>query len=217
MKRLFYKECTLSAMPLTFWFLAFTAMTLIPGYPILVGAFFITLGIFYSFQSAREANDILYSALLPIRKQDVVTGKFLFCIAVEGMAWLLFCGFTLLRMTAFASAEVYVTNAMMPANLIFLADILLMYALFHLLFLREFFRTAYKIGKPFLCYCIGAMLWIGIGETLSHIPALTFLCAVRGKDLLWQAVILAGSLLIYLLVTYFTYRASVRDFEQIDL
>ena len=50
-------------------------MTLLPGYPILCGVFFITLGIFQSFQSAREANDIVFSALLPIAKRDVVKGN----------------------------------------------------------------------------------------------------------------------------------------------
>ena len=35
MKKLFYKEMKLSANPLTYWFIAFSAMTMIPSYPIL--------------------------------------------------------------------------------------------------------------------------------------------------------------------------------------
>lgn len=65
----------LSALLLTYLFIGFGVMTLVPGYPILCGAFFITLGIFQSFQSAREANDIVFSALLPIAKRDVVKGS----------------------------------------------------------------------------------------------------------------------------------------------
>ena len=78
MNAMLKKEMRLSASILSYLFIAFAFMTLLPGYPVLCGVFFITLGIFQSFQSAREANDIVFSALLPIAKRDVVKGKFLF-------------------------------------------------------------------------------------------------------------------------------------------
>lgn len=89
MNKLLKKELRLTAAPITYFFLAFALMTLIPGYPILVGGFFITLGIFYSFQMARESNDILYTALLPCKKQDVVRAKYTFCVLIELLGWLL--------------------------------------------------------------------------------------------------------------------------------
>ena len=45
------KEMRLSALTLTYLFIGFGAMTMLPGYPILCGVFFITLGIYQSFQS----------------------------------------------------------------------------------------------------------------------------------------------------------------------
>ena len=62
MKNILKKEMTLSASILSYLFIAFGIMFFIPGYPILCGAFFVTLGIFQSFQNAREANDIVFSA-----------------------------------------------------------------------------------------------------------------------------------------------------------
>ena len=50
---------------------------MIPGYPILCGAFFVCLGIFYTYQQARECDDITYTVLLPVRKRDVVTAKYM--------------------------------------------------------------------------------------------------------------------------------------------
>ena len=88
MNLLLKKEMRLCALLLTYLFIAFALMTLIPGYPILCGSFFITLGIFQSFLSAREANDIVYSALLPIAKKDVVKAKYQFTMFIE------LCGFT---------------------------------------------------------------------------------------------------------------------------
>ena len=49
MNVLLKKEMRLSALLLTYLFIGFGVMTLVPGYPILCGAFFITLGIFQSF------------------------------------------------------------------------------------------------------------------------------------------------------------------------
>jgi len=99
MNKLLKKELRLTAAPITYFFLAFALMTLIPGYPILVGGFFITLGIFYTFQMARESNDILYTALLPCKKQDVVRAKYAFCVLIELLGWLLCAVLTAVRLT----------------------------------------------------------------------------------------------------------------------
>ena len=112
MNKLLKKELRLTAAPITYFFLAFALMTLIPGYPILVGGFFITLGIFYTFQMARESNDILYTALLPCKKQDVVRAKYTFCVLIELLGWLLCAVLTAVRLTALREAAVYTKNAM---------------------------------------------------------------------------------------------------------
>ena len=75
MRNIMIKELRLSASLLSYLFIIFGLMFFIPGYPILCGVFFVTLGIFQSFQNARETNDILFSALLPFAKRDVVRGK----------------------------------------------------------------------------------------------------------------------------------------------
>ena len=69
MKNLLIKELRLPTSILSWLFLAFAAMTLIPGYPILLGSFFVCLGIFQSFQTIRENNDVLYTVLLPVERR----------------------------------------------------------------------------------------------------------------------------------------------------
>ena len=65
MKNILKKELTLSASILSYLFIIFGLMFFIPGYPILCGVFFVTLGIFQSFQNAREANDVVEEAEAP--------------------------------------------------------------------------------------------------------------------------------------------------------
>ena len=68
MIKLLRKEIQLAASPLSYFFIGFGLMAFVPGYPILVGSFFVCLGLFQSFQTAREANDLTYTALLPVAK-----------------------------------------------------------------------------------------------------------------------------------------------------
>jgi len=152
MKKLIYKELSLATLPLTFIFLLFSLMTFIPGYPILCGTFFICLGIFQSWQKAREDNDILYSVLLPIKKSDVVKGKYAAAVFIQLISFALCTAFTFIRMFFMADAAMYKTNFMMNANLVYLSFVLLIFAAFNIIFIGGFFKTAYATGKPFVIF-----------------------------------------------------------------
>lgn len=217
MRELMKKEMTLTAAPLTYLFLAFGVMTMIPGYPILVGAFFVALGIFYTFQYAREYNDITYTALLPVRKSDVVKTKFAFTILIELIGFAINAVFTAVRMLWLADVGPYASNPLMNANLAYLGYVLIIFALFNMIFLAGFFKTAYYIGKPFVIFCIAAFLAVGIGETLHHIPGLAFLNATKGEDVGLQCVVLLIGILVYVMGTFASLCISVRRFDRIDL
>ena len=211
------KELRLSASILSYLFIAFGAMFFIPGYPILCGVFFVTLGIFQSFQSAREANDILFSALLPIAKRDVVKGKFLFVCFVELCSFFLMVVSTALRMTALSEAAAYRNNALMNANPFALGVALLIFGLFNLIFVGGFFRTAHKFAGPFVAYIIAAFLAVGVGEALHHVPGLGVLNAFGFAHFPLQLALFAAGAAAYGLLTLISFRNACKNFEKIDL
>ena len=217
MSALLKKEMRLSASILSYLFILFAFMTLLPGYPILCGAFFITLGLFQSFQSAREANDIVYTALLPVAKHDVVKGKFLFCVFIELTGFVLMAALTLVRMTLLSNAMVYRQNALMNANPFFLAVVLLLFGLFNWIFVGGFFKTAYKFARPFVTYIIVCFLVIGVAEALHHVSGLEALNAFGFEQLALQLSALLGGMLAYGLITFFSYKTACVRFEIIDL
>ena len=217
MKKLLYKELHLAASPLSYWFMAAALLTLIPGYPILLGAFFTTLGIFYSYQTMRENNDITYSLLLPVSKADVVKSKFAFTVTIEMGSFFLMTLLTLLRMTLLKNAPPYVDNPLMGANLVFLGYVLLIFGLYNAVFVRGFFRTAYYFGKPFIFYGIVSMLVIAAAEVLHHIPGLEALNAFGFAQIGTQLAVLFAGAVCFLLLTCLAVRNSVRSFERIDL
>ena len=131
MIKLLRKEIQLAASPLSYFFIGFGLMAFVPGYPILVGSFFVCLGLFQSFQTAREANDLTYTALLPVAKRDVVRAKYAFCCFIEICYFTLTGAVTLIRMTLLSNAAVYRNNVLMNANLVYLAFVLLILGLFN--------------------------------------------------------------------------------------
>ena len=216
MRNILFKECKLSASILSFLFILFGLMFLLPGYPILCSEFFVTLGIFQSFQAARESNDIVYSALLPIAKKDVVKGKYLFVCMIEAASLVLMLAAILIRMTGLGDA-VYRQNALMNANLFALGAAMVLFGLFNWIFVAGFFKTAYKFARPFVTYIIVVFVMIGVFEALHHIPGLESLNAFGAEHLGLQLAMLCAGFVLFALMTGIAYHTACKRFETIDL
>ena len=217
MRNILIKEIKLSSSVLSYIFILFGFMFLLPGYPVLCSAFFVTLGIFQSFQSAREANDIVFSALLPIAKTDVVKGKYLFVCMIEGCALALMLVSVLLRMTVFRDAAAYRMNALMNANLFALGAALFIFGLFNMIFVGGFFKTSWKFARPFVIYIIVTFVCIFAFETLHHIPGLEKLNAFGTEQLPLQLGLLAAGLASFVIMTVVSLRKACDNFEKTDL
>lgn len=216
-RKLLGKEISLAASPLSWLFILFALMAMIPGYPILVGAFFACFGIFQSFQSGRENNDILYTVLLPVSKTDAVKAKYRFAIMIQMIFFAISALLTLVRMIWMTKAAPYVTNPMMNANQFYLACILLVFAIFNTVFLCGFFKTAYKFGKPFVLFIIITFIFILAVEVVHHLPGLEFLneTATLGNVTMW--CIFAAALAIYAVATAISCQVAKKRFERVDM
>lgn len=217
MGKILLKEMKLSASILSYVFIVFGLMFLLPGYPVLCGAFFTTLGIYQSFQNTRETNDILFSALLPISKEDVVRGKYLFVCLIELCSALLMTLIAVLRMTVFADSPVYRENALMNANGFALRTAFVLFGLFNAIFVGGFFRTVYRIGKPFIIYIVVNFVVIAVAEALHHFPGLSALNAFGTDAFGLQMGLLILGMSIYVVLTYISFRKSCSRLERIDL
>lgn len=217
MRALLYKEMRLAASPLSYFFIAFALMTLIPGYPILCGVFFITLGLFQSYQNGREANDIIYTALLPVAKQDIVKGKYGFALLIELSGFGVMALLTLLRMTVFSGSSIYRGNALMNANPFFFGMALVIFGFFNLIFIGGYFKTGYQFARYFVPYIIVAYVIIGIAEALHYFPGMSPLNAFGFEHILLQLGLLGAGALIFAGMTYLSYRKACANFELLDL
>ena len=225
MANLLKKELKLAISPLTYIFLVFTFMTFIPGYPILMGTFFVCMGIFQSFHQSRVTNDILYTALLPVEKGDAVRSKYIMVCFFEVLAFILILIFSLIRMTSLNNGMPYSDNFLMNANFLFLGFSLLIFLAFNVIFVNGFLKTIYKINKPYLLFVLVAIIIIGVGEMLHFLPGLDMLNENPGKGAdgfltegtSTQIIIFAICLVLYVAGTIISYRLARKRFEKLDL
>lgn len=217
MRNVLRKEVRLGTLTIVYFFVLFGLMFLLPGYPVLCGAFFLTLGLYQNFRYARECNDLVFSVLLPIAKQDVVKGKFAFSCIIEMCCFALMLVSVLVRMTVFSDSPVYRGNALMNANLFALGMALVLFGVFNLVFISSFFKTGYKIGRPFITYIVICFIIIGVSEVLHHFPGMEALNSFEFDHFGLQITTLIAGAICYLGLTIVSYRESCRKFERLDL
>ena len=216
MKNLLYKELRLAIHPTMCIFLAMPLLMLAPNYPPYYVVFMYTcLAIYFTFLIGREQNDIFYTAALPIKKTDVVKGRFATVILFE-------LAFVLISVPfAVISAKVNPNGgnaAGIEPNLAFYGLVLIMLGGFNIIFIPEFYRTARKLFRPTLFSAIFIFAYIAAAETAAQYypsPVSEFLD--RAGIFPEHLPILAAGIIIYTVLTFLAYKISAKRFERVDL
>lgn len=214
MKALRQKEWRLSMTPVPFFFLALSALLLIPSYPYYVTFFYTSLGVFLFFQASRENRDVYYMMLLPVGKREIVRARVRTVVTLECLQAVVCVPFAFLR------AGYGLNNPVgIEANIAFFGLSFVLMGVFNLVFLTMHYKNGYDLGKPFLVSSIAEFLLIGLFETLDHVvPYMKTVCeSFAPADLARQLPVLAGGLAVYAGLTLLACRVSERRFERVDL
>ena len=215
MKNLLYKELRLAIHPTMCIFLAMPLLMLAPNYPYYVVFMYTCLAIYFTFLIGREQNDIFYTAALPIKKTDVVKGRFATVILFELLSVLISVPFAVI------SAKVNPNGgnaAGIEPNLAFYGIALIMLGGFKIIFIPEFYRTARKLFCPTLFSAIFILAYIAAAETATQYypsPVSEFLD--RAGIFPEHLPILAAGIIIYAVLTFLAYKISAKRFERVDL
>ena len=210
MRALFYKQIALVCHPATPMFMLFGIMLLIPSYPYTVAFFYVMLGIFFTMLNAREQKDIFFTALLPVRKRDVVRVNLLFAMLLE------------LISVVIAGCVIPLAHRINPAgnpvgfdaSLALLGFAFILFALFNGVFFPVFYKTAYRVGTSFLLAVIPAALVMVAGEVQTHIPAFAWLDGAYDPR---HLAVLAAGLLLWAAGGWLAGRAACASYEKVDL
>ncbi|MGI6528565.1 MAG: ABC-2 transporter permease [Clostridia bacterium] len=213
MFNMLYKEIRLSAHPNLFIFTLLGMLVIVPAYPYGMVFIFGCLGPYITMMYGRETNDIYYTALLPVKKTDIVKTKCLLFVLAQMTQILISLPFAILRVYILPDGN----PAGIEANLAYYGFGFIIYAVFNMIFLTTFFKTAYKAGKAFLLAIIPATFCMILMEVLVHFPKFKWLDSTKAYDLLKQSPILVIGIVFYTIVMLLTYRVSANRFKKVDL
>lgn len=121
--------------------------------------------------NGRETNDIYYTALLPVKKRDTVKAKCLLMILAQMTQLLISLPFAVLRVHILPNGN----PAGIEANVAYYGFGLMIYAIFNVILLTQFFKTAYKVDMAFLLAIIPAAIAVIIMEVIVHFPRFEWL------------------------------------------
>lgn len=215
MKNLLYKEFALCAHPTNFLFLGLSVLLLVPNYPYLVTFFYTGLAVFFVCLSGRENEDILYTALLPVAKKELVKARFCFVIILELLQVATAVPFALLRQKLPLPG-----NAVgLDANIALFGCAFVMLGLFNLVFFVNYYKRPEKVGGAFAKACVATTVFLLAVETCTHaVPFVLDTIDTPDPDfLLYKLQILAAGIVVYVLFTTFALHRSARSFEALDL
>lgn len=210
---LLYKELRLAAHPNLYIFTLLGVLVIVPAYPYGMVFLFSCIGVYITFMYGRETNDIYYTALLPVRKRDTVKAKCMLIVLAQMTQLLISLPFAILRTHILPEGN----PAGIEANVAYYGFGLIIYAIFNVIFLPQFFKTAYKAGKAFLIALIPATFAVVLMEVIVHFPKFTWLDSVESGSMLRQLPILAVGAAVYIIGINIAYRVSAKHFEQVDL
>lgn len=214
MSALLYKQFRLVCHPMTWVFVFFGAMLLIPAYPYTVAFFYVTLGLFFSFMQGREQRDTDFSALLPVRKQDTVIAATAFCAIVECAALVIAVPFAAIG----AKINPHGGNPVgLDCNFALFAAALVIFTVFNGVFLPAFYRTGYKVGTAYLTALIPTAAVMLLWEALPHFPALLWLNDTTAAGNLKQLPLLIGAAILYFAALPLTASKAAKRYEKVDL
>lgn len=217
MKNLLYKEFRLAIHPSVYLFFLLSALLLVPSYPYYVSFFYLMLGVFLTFKTNRAENDIFYSALLPVRKGDVVRACVLAVAILEFVNLLIAVPFAILSVKINPAGG---NNAGIEPNVAFFGLSFLMYGGFNFIFFPIFYKTGRSEGKAFLWSGVFTLLYIAVAESLAQYipsPVSAYLDTAEKAAQLRQLPVLLGGIVLWAVLTLLSAKRSAERFEKVDL
>ncbi|MCI5819579.1 MAG: ABC-2 transporter permease [Acidaminococcus sp.] len=215
MKNIIYKELKLFVNPIAYFMLLLSALLVIPSYPAIVGVSYSLLSISICFNIARANNDNVFTAMLPIPRNDIVKGKHFSISFIELLQ--------ILTAVPFAVVSLFVTNKNgnivgLDANLTYFGITFICYGVFNLVFMPWYFKTGYKAGIPMIvgviAYCIvyvAAELLIGFTNLKLYIDGINV--AYVG----YRIIVLISGILFYIVTLIVSNKISKKNFERVTL
>ncbi|MEF2966595.1 ABC-2 transporter permease [Paenibacillus sp. M1] len=217
MYNLVMKDVRLAVPPFFFLFpFLFGALMLIPGWIyFIVPLYFCWITIPNVFNQFKAQNDLMFTSVMPVSKRDMVKARVTVIVGLELLHIVIAAIFGFISMSLYPDT----TYIFFPPNMGFWGLNLVMLAIFNLIFIPMFYKTAYKFGWALLAAVIAAMLFAGIAQWLGiQSPVVNeIFYGTDAQQVTLQTFILLFGIVIFAAFSVIAYRLAVKRFLQVEV
>lgn len=212
MKNLLYKEFILAIHPMFFLVLLLGALLLIPEWVyFLAPMYFFLIVLPNIFGMGKASNDIGFSAMLPVKRGDIVKARVFSVIILEVLQILVTAIFAVINLLIYPKG-----NGLIDANAAYIGFVFIIFAIFNIIFFPMFYKTAYKIGLPVVLANAAAIITAaGIELLIIFVPE--FKIFDGRENLIAHFSALAGGIIVFALLSVIALKMSVKRFENVNL
>lgn len=196
-------------------FIVCAAIVCAPNYPIMVGLIWLFTNFISTFQNASSNGDMQFSALLPVKRSDIVLARHVLIISVETAYLIISIPFAVIAAILYKNGNLVGIDA----NPAFYGIELICIAIYNFCLLPYYFKTGIKSGIGILRGILFAALFYGIIQTLICIPYLPFkvLDGLGTTDRMYQWLFLSIGVVVFIILSVISFKKSVKNFEKVSL
>ncbi|MFP4975201.1 ABC-2 transporter permease [Paenibacillus sp. CN-4] len=217
MYNLVMKDVRLAVPPFFFLFpFLFGALMLIPGWIyFVVPLYFCWITIPNVFNQFKAQNDLMFTSVMPVSKRDMVKARVTVIVGLELMHIVTAAVFGSISMILYPD----VTYLFFPPNMGFWGLNLVMLAIFNLIFIPMFYKTAYKFGWALLAAVMAAMLFAAIAQWLGiQSPVVNeIFYGTEAQQVTLQTFILIAGIVIFAAFSMIAYRLAAKRFLRVEI
>ncbi|HIW31658.1 MAG TPA: ABC-2 transporter permease [Candidatus Paenibacillus intestinavium] len=217
MYNLLMKELKLGVSPI-FYILPFLtgALMLIPGWLyFLVILYFCFITIPNMFGVYKAQNDLMFTMMLPVTKNNIVKAKIGVVVILELLHIVIAVIFGMISTRLYPN----LTYFFFEPTLGFWGLCFTMLAIFNIIFFSMYYKTAYKYGAATFTSVAAAIIFAGGAEWLGIQNSIVFdLFKGSGVDnSLLQISILIAGFVLFATFTIIAYNISIKQFKKVEI
>lgn len=217
MFNLLIKDLKLGVNPLFFVFpIVMGALMLIPGWVyFLVVMYFFWVTAPNLFAQFRSSNDLLFTAMMPVTKKDMVKARVSVFVILELMHIVFAMIYGLFTIHLYPN----LTYHFFAPHMGFWGLNFAMFAIYNIILIPMYYKTAYKYGTAQLVSIVAAMIFAVVAQWLGIQSSYLFdIFNGSGADnMVLQTSILVAGIIIFIAFTMIAYRIGVKRFLQVEI
>ena len=223
MKNLLYKEFKLSIHPLTYFFVGLMAMAaLAPSFPSFVPLLYFGASytfLFIGMNKTTTTNDLLYTCMLPIKREDVVKARVFSTTFLQLYDMVLVFAFFAVNKFIFQvntdPKDLGIISLNLDQGFVLLGVYLICLSIFDLIYMPWF----YKNGKSIIANMLVAVLTVMVvGGILTIVPYIFFkdILSIKGGNIVLQLGFLLVSIGIWFGSKVLVIKKSTKNLVKLD-